>query len=214
MKNSSTVQALQAPLLGVKPDNELDQEHHIRSADIAVLAASPPPHLVKYEDADEVEEQDSSCYRVFCTEEDSYCYDVFIIWVVLPFLLFVQFGVAFLAHDENTSNMSWSIVNVSIVLFALTVWLYRESCIDGKIESCLMVLLPEIILNTVLILILVNETPFAFYTLLLGMEILSVLAIIATVRFLYCTRHQEIDEERDDDEENKEVSKADYIMIV
>jgi hypothetical protein len=195
MESSSTMKTLQAPLLGVKPD-ELDQEHHHRAA--VVLANDDD--VVDYDEEEE--------------EHDSYCYDVFIIWVALPVLLFIQFGVAFLAQDETTRNLSWPVVNVSIVLFALTVWLYRESCIDSKITSCLLVLLPEIILNTVLILVLFNKTPVAFYLLLLGMELLSVLAIIATVRFLYCSRLQ-LEEEKKEHEDKKGLSKGDYtIMIV
>jgi hypothetical protein len=197
--SSSTTKTLQAPLLGVKPD-ELDEEHHVRRADIAVLVNDV------HDDADDDDDDEEE------VDDDSYCYDVFIIWFALPFLLFVQFGVAFVAQDEATRNLSWSFVNVSIVLFALTVWLYRESCIDSKIESCLLVLLPEIILNTVLILVLINKTPVAFYMLLLGMELLSVLAIIATVRFLYNSRRGKLEQENEDKE--KKVFKGDYILIV
>jgi hypothetical protein len=171
MESSSTVQQkLQSPLLGVMPC-EVDQEQYIVTADIAAVLV------------DDVEEQQEEEQK----DDSQSCYNLLIIWVVLPLLLFVQFGIRFAAHDETTSNLSWSIVNISILLFCLTVGLYRATCIDTKMnnKSFIVMLLPEIILNAVLILVMLNKTPEAFCTLLLGMELLSSLAIVATVRHRY-----------------------------
>jgi hypothetical protein len=203
MESSSTVQTLQnAPLLGVNKPDEFDQEeHHITGADIAVVLASPP--LV-----DEEEEKQEEV-------TSSYCYNFLIIWVLFPLLLFVQFGVALnVPQDYERSSLpgnllSWSTVTANITLFCMISWLYRNACIDTKIKttSYIVMFLPELILNTVLIVVTLNKTPLAFYTLLLGTELLNVLAIIGTVRYLYCSQVEDKDQE-------KEVSKDDYIMMV
>jgi hypothetical protein len=193
MENSSTITKLHAPLLGVKPV-EVDQERHqnIITADIPVLVD---------DDVDEQEENNQ--------KDASQCWYNFL----LPLLLFVQFGVAFHVHDETvTSNLSWSIVNISILLFCLTVWLYRNTFIDTKMHKnwCIVLLLPEIVLNTVLVLVMLNKTTEAFYTLLLGMELLSTLAIVATVRHLYCSSHRQ--EKIENQQET--LSKDDNIIMV
>jgi Na+/melibiose symporter-like transporter len=199
--SSSSVQTLQAPLLGVMPD-EVDQEHHI-TADIAVLAS----HQLVADDDDEYVEEDQQEE----TAASYFCYNILTTWIVFPLLLLVQFGVALRAttpsqeQDEEArlaSNMmkSWSTIIVNIALFCLTSWLYRNACIDNKMNASyyyyIVMLLPEIILNTVLILVTLHKTPLAFYTLLMGTQLLCVLAIIATVRFLYCNRHDGKDEDK------------------
>jgi cytochrome c biogenesis factor len=205
--SSTTVQKLQAPLLGVEP-NELDQEeYHIVTANaIAILADD-------VHDDDE-EEEDTSA-------DDSFCFNFFIIWFFLSLLLFVQFGVALKNaqqddNDEAMRYLSWSIVNISIIIFCLTTWLYRNTCIETKLSNTFIVmLLPEIILNTIVILVLMNKTPVAFYTLLLGSELLSVISIVASVRYLYCSRHSQEQVEDEDDEQEASVSKNDdYTLMV
>lgn len=152
--------------------NELDVTHHLSSVCKKVLAED--------EEQEDEEEESSSTW----TEE-------FIMWVVLPTLLFSQFGMAFLMKDERTANMSCTVVNLSIVLFVITSWLYRHACHDAKVKNILVLLMPEILMDVVLGLVLFNKVALGFMVLLVSMLFLSTFVVVTTATFLYFERKQQ-----------------------
>ena len=180
MNSSCPAAELKKPLLDLEDlalenrrlgKNELDDEHHVSSI------------------CDEVE-----------AEENSICSEDFIMWVILPTLLFSQFGMAFLMHDVRTSSLSFTIVNISIVLFVLTAWLYRHACVDVNIRNISLLLLPEIVMDVVLGLVLFNRVEMGFMVLLVSMLCLSSFIVLSTATFLYCGKneeHEEIEEEEE-----------------
>lgn len=155
--------------------NELDYEHHVSTI------------------SEEVEE-----------EENSICSEDFIMWVILPSLLFSQFGMAFLMHDARTTSLSFTVVNISIVLFVVTAWLYRHACADANIQTIALLLLPEILMDVVLGLVLFNQVELGFLVLLVSMLCLSSFVVLSTATFLYCGRSESPTQAEADDEEEEE----------
>jgi hypothetical protein len=138
-------------------------------------------------------------------------FNFLIVWIVMPLFLLTQFGFAF-AHQHadheattrTTSSVSWSAVNVNICIFVVTVWLYRQACIDSSIRNPVLLLLPETMTNIILAILVfdVHKTFEAFVVLLIGIELMSVLALVATVHCFYCSsrnpKNTELEDENDD----------------
>ena len=184
MDSSSRVAELKQPLLDLEDvaletyssdrvahKHELDVEYHVSTMAV------------------EEEEEENSL------RGNSVCIEGFITWVLLPTLLFSQFGMAFLMNDERTSCMSWSVVNLSIVLFVVTVWLYRHACNDANIKTICILLMPEILMDVVLGLVLFNRVALGFMALLVGMLCLSAFVVVSTAAFLYFGNREQEKEE-------------------
>jgi hypothetical protein len=121
-------------------------------------------------------------------EENSY----FCCWLtVLPALLLSQFGMVFWLHDERTAHLSRTIFNLSIGLFVVTAWLYRHACADARVESLLILLLPEILMDVVLGLVLFNQVALGYMVLLGSMLTLSTFVVGSTTMVLYNRRCRE-----------------------
>jgi hypothetical protein len=133
------------------------------------------------EDDDDDEENSFFC----CCNEDM------IMWIVLPALLLSQFGMAFWMHDERTGHLSWTIVNLSIGLFGVTAWLYRHACADARVETILILLLPEILMDVVLGLVRFNQVALGYMVLLGSMLTLSTFVVGSTTMVLYKRRCRE-----------------------
>ena len=113
--------------------------------------------------------------------------DEVMIFFVLPCLMFSQFGMAFLLHDESTTHLSWSIVNFSIFLYWITAWLYQHACLDSKIETVLVVLLPEILMDVILVIVWLDQVHVGLFVLLVSVIALSTLAFGMTAKELCCS---------------------------
>lgn len=188
MDSSNRTAELKQPLLDLedvaiertqhhRPKNELDVEHHVSSVAVQV--------------EEELEEDRSAC------SED------FIMWVILPTLLFSQFGMAFLMHDDRTATMSWTIVNLSIVLFVITAWLYRHACHDANIKTIALLLLPEILMDVVLGLVLFDRVALGFMVLLISMLCLSSFVVVSTAIFLYFGKKAETEQTKGKEQSGK-----------
>lgn len=119
-----------------------------------------------------------------CTDDSSMMDNSFITWVLLPCLLFIQFGMPFYIHDKATASLSWSLVNFVIVLYVAAVWIYRQACLDSNIGSVIMLLLPELLMDIVLALILFNRVVLALAALLASTMLLSTFVIVTMIRYL------------------------------
>lgn len=188
MESSNCAADLKQPLLNLedvtlenrylnnnKNNSELDYEHHVSSI----------------------------CAQVEAEDEDTaMCSEDFIMWVILPTLLFSQFGMAFLMHDVHTSSLSFTVVNISIALFIVTSWLYRHACVDANIQTVALLLLPEILMDVVLGLVLFNRVELGFMILLFSMLCLSSFVVISTALFLYFAKNDQQGKIEDEEEES------------
>ena len=186
---------LSRPLLGLEHEDELHDEEVGR--------------LVPHDDDDD----DDDCYDNIHTAT---CCDSFILWLVLPVLLFVQFGIAFRLDQQQTAassahhyysihHLEWSTVNYSILLFVLSSYLFRrtlqetESCCDSSVASAtFMFLLPEIIMDILLAFVLFGQVVPAFLSMVvctMGLSLYVVLQSFSTLVWEARSNDDESEEE-------------------
>jgi hypothetical protein len=157
---------LSTPLLGNEQDSGYDEECCMRS-----------PASIVYDDSEEDEDDEQS--------RPAFLFDNYAAWFVLPFLLFMQFGMAFyMTNVEATTGLRWSVVNYSITLFVIVSILYRQAVKDCKISFCAVHLLPEILMDIILGLVLFDKVVPAFLFMLSGMLWLSVIGVMCNIRVL------------------------------
>jgi hypothetical protein len=185
-------QALHIPLLGDErqcyDDDELNKEPE-----------SSTEKAVGTNDKDDVRNQLS--------------YDAVFFSIAMPAFLFLQFAFAFSRQHvdsgdnetatttatSTTTIMSWSMVNSNIGLFAAAVCRYRWACRDSRITNSFLLLLPEIMTNVVLVILVFDRMATAFVALLIGMQLMSVIALAVTAQRLYyssnynsCTKNNDV----------------------
>jgi hypothetical protein len=116
-------------------------------------------------------------------------YDLFVLWLVLPTLLFLQFGIAFWFHDgvsTTTHHLYWYTVNWSIVLFVVASYLFRRTLQDHRHErniavDTLLFLLPEIIMDVLLGMVLFGLVEVAFLTMVASTVGLSLYVVVQSL---------------------------------
>jgi hypothetical protein len=157
-----------------------------------------------YDDEDELnKEPESSIEKAVGTNDKddvrNQLYDTIFFSIAMPAFLFLQFAFAFSRQHvdsgdnetatttatSTTTIMSWSMVNSNISLFAAAVCLYRWACRDSRITNSFLLLLPEIMTNVVLVILVLDKMAMAFVALLIGIQLMSVIALAATVQCLY-----------------------------
>jgi hypothetical protein len=198
----TSYQSLHTPLLG---DEITDDEE---------LASSPEQREPEEKAAEAVAETNNVDSSMADADDDSILrYECFI----FPFLLFVQFGLALLRHGHDmaaasttTVTLDWQNVSLGIILLTITISLYRGACADSKLDqhSWLFVFLPEILVNIILVLALLDKITMAYATVLLGGLFLATLGFCATVHFMCCKQGRE-EQEQDDDNEEAEIDDDD-----
>lgn len=147
------------------------------------------------------EEEEQGCCDVHTT---TYC-DNFILWLVLPALLFVQFAIAFRLEEQqhpstdhhdhySIHTLEWSTVNYSIVLFVLSSYLFRRT-LQETVECCnetasfwlnstVLFLLPEIIMDILLALVLFGQVVPAFLVMVVCTMGLSLYVVLQSFQTL------------------------------
>lgn len=99
---------------------------------------------------------------------------------ILPCLLFVQFGVAYLT--ENPPQVHWMVVNLGIVCFIVTALYFRRAFSEPE---SLVALIPEVLIDVILGLILFEKTDIAavvMFASILGMGLVTVFKFLSTER--------------------------------
>lgn len=132
--------------------------------------------------------------------------------ICMPLFLFIQFGFAFYTHQQDnetttmTTSVSWSTVNWNICLFVVTVWLYRWACIHSSSTNSVLLFLPKIMTSIVLVILFFGHIEMAFDALLVGLLLMSLLFLAATIHCLICRCHPDdkINVEAEDGEEEEE----------
>lgn len=110
--------------------------------------------------------------------------DSLIVWVVLPGLLWLDFAMAFALEPETVAVLNWKTVNLSFVMFMIASYLYRKTIEDLQIDRVLVVLLPEIIMDAVLLAVLLGHIVGAFLLLLVSILFLASVVVINSVMVL------------------------------
>ena len=151
---------------------------------------------------EEVVERDGACRQIQSAddEQESSCCSDSVLRCILYMLMVLQFGQAFyVKHDlALTTTTSFGMVLLSVLLFALTARLYRFSARDVHVTSpAVVLLLPEIIVNIILCLILVDQSTMAFALLLTSMFVLSIFVVVVSATSLWCGQQQHVDDDDD-----------------
>jgi hypothetical protein len=136
-------------------------------------------------------------------------FDHVVVWIILPALLFLQFGMAFyMSNVEAVTGLRWSVVNYSIVLFVVTAVLYRQAAVDCKWTSSFIILLPEILMDVILGMVLFDKIVMAFLFMLLSMLGLAMFVVVCSIRVLVVLSMDNGDEEGEvqDSKEEKLIS--------
>jgi hypothetical protein len=200
----SAVEELSEPLLG---DSECEQEREcdypnfdlvVREADEehgGCLGCTVSVGVV-FEDDDEAGSNGKKVFSWF---------DHVVVWIILPALLFLQFGMAFyMSNVEAVTGLRWSVVNYSIVLFVVTAVLYRQAAVDCKWTSSFMILLPEILMDVILGMVLFDKIVMAFLFMLLSMLGLAMFVVVCSIRVLVVLSMDNGDDDEEDVKDSKE----------
>jgi hypothetical protein len=160
---------LSAPLIGSQEYRELDEEGGCMGCTVSIMLQDD----FESEDGDD---NDNNGFSWF---------DHVVVWIILPTLLFLQFGMAFYMSDvEAVTGLRWSIVNYSIVLFVLTAILFRQAAIDCKWTTSIVILLPEILMDVILGMVLFDKIVMAFLFMLFSMLGLAMFVVVCSIRVL------------------------------
>jgi hypothetical protein len=113
---------------------------------------------------------------------------------ILPCLLFVQFGVAYLT--ENPPQVHWMIVNLGIIFFIATALFFRRAFSEPE---SLVALIPEVLIDVILGLILFEKTEVAA-----GVMFVSIfgMGVVAAFKVLSPGQYEE--------EEQKSLNRGDF----
>jgi hypothetical protein len=98
--------------------------------------------------------------------------------MILPCLLFIQFGVAYLT--ETPPHMHWMIVNAGILCFIVTAIVFRRAFDEPE---SLIGLVPEVLIDVILGLILFEKTEMAAFVMfgsIIGMGIVAITKLAIT----------------------------------
>lgn len=96
---------------------------------------------------------------------------------ILPCLLFVQFGVAYLT--ENPPQVHWIIVNLGIICFIVAALFFRRAFSEPE---SLVALIPEVLIDVILGLILFEKTEIAagvMFASIFGMGIVASFKVLS-----------------------------------
>jgi hypothetical protein len=190
-----TRQALYAPLLGDEACRSQEYNHH------------------QHHDHDDNSDNVADTMMMMMDDDDDdddittnlCCNDTVNIWVILLCLLLIQVGMAFLMHDESTTHLSWSIsVNFSIFLYWVTAWLYQHAVQDSKIETVLVLLLPEILMGVIMVIVWLDKVP-------LGLG--STCAFVVPVLFCGSRNNGHDDREQEEVQEEKKIAIAQVCIV-
>jgi hypothetical protein len=179
---------LSAPLLGNLTQHECDERDAEYDDKDGCISCSLK---IGHDDTEESEDSQSS------SNDEETC---FLSAFTLHVFLFVQFGMAFSTSPvEATTGLSWSVVNYSIILYAIISAIYRQAIKDCKPTCSTVVLLPEILIDIMLLLVLFNKVVAAFLVLLVSILCLAFLVVASGIRVLGLTKYVTGESECDDD---------------
>jgi hypothetical protein len=173
LTSSSNVNELSTPLLGERPQHKIDDDQGCIPRSSLTLA-------IVYDD-----DKEESCQKA-AEDEKQWTNILSVTSVVLPTLLFFQFGMAFFMSpvDANTGLQQWIMVNYSIIVMLLVVTIaavYRQTVQDFQI-TCWVATVA--MMATFLGLVLCGQVVPALLLLLNSMLCMAVFVEVSSIRFL------------------------------
>jgi hypothetical protein len=171
--DTHTTAAMRTPLMAVDLEAGAAPEVELPSR------ASPD---VAHEDDEELPFGDPANLACWSEEGD--------LRLFFQILLLLQFGMAFRIHDETTMYLSWTMVNLSIAAFTATAWLYRQTCADANLQCVVLLVLPEILMDGVLVLVLFKQVLLGYFLLLASILGLGVFSVYHIARSLERARQE------------------------
>jgi hypothetical protein len=177
----SAGQSLSAHLLSNLPEHEDDE----RDADDYEEGGMPcSPKIVVSNEALNKVSGDASSQPSWWNENG-------VAWVVLPALLFLQFGAVFCmmsGAEATMTGLRWSDLGYGIVLFFGIIILYHKSIEDCKPTCTAVLIAPEILINIISGLVILDQLVAAFLF-MLG-SILSLAILVAVIRIQFRSRRR------------------------
>jgi hypothetical protein len=192
--NKSNVNKLSTPLLGKRL---LQQENH-KELQGCIPSCSSRTLAIVY-----VDEEEESCQKA-AEDESQRTNNLGVVSVVLPALLFMQFGMVFSMNpvQATTTGLKWSLTNYTIVMFIVNAAFYRQTIQDFQLTCLVARLLPEIIIGTVLGLVFCDQVVPAFFLLLSSMLCMGVIVSVHCIYYLVVINSEAASPEKKYDEES------------
>jgi hypothetical protein len=189
--NSSNNNELSTPLIGNDPIDHYDRPQHERDEEQGYMPCSALRMAMGYD------EEEQPCHKA--ADANSW-FKNFVVMIILPSLLFLQFGIAFSDSPvQGTTGLPWSMVNSNIVLFVITAALYRQAVQDFQMTcSVALLLFPLILVDAILGLVLCGQVVPAFLVLISSILCLAFFVLANSIRVL--VGEKECDEEPAHDE--------------
>jgi hypothetical protein len=180
---------ISTPLLGNLPQHEYDERDSEYDEEEGCILRSIK---IAYDDTEESEDD---------LQSSSHDEESFFLSFALHVLLFAQFGMTFSASSiEAITGLSWSVVNYSIILYVITTTIYRQAAKDCKLTcSAVVLILPEILMNIMVVLVLFQKVVAAFLVLWVSTLCLAFLVMASSIRVLVVTKSVTDESECDDD---------------
>lgn len=119
-------------------------------------------------------------------------------WLMMAFLLLMQFGTCFFCLDKPNFNVP--VIVLTIALFFLMGWLYHQTSQEVNTQWTAVLLLPEIVVNIVLFVVLFGHPEWGVTVLLWGAIVLSAMVLCATAPFLFSRGQPEQVEEKEEEQ--------------
>jgi hypothetical protein len=182
--NSSNVNELATPLLCKRPQHESDEEQ-------GYIPCSSPTLAIVYD----VEEE---CCQKAAEDESQWANNLAVTSVILPALLFLQFGMAFsMSSVTATTRLQLSVVNYNIVMFVVNAALYRQAVQDFQIICLVARLLPEVIIGILLGLVLCGHVVPALLLMMSSTLCMAVFVAVSSIYYLVVCNSKTSPEEDD-----------------
>ena len=125
------------------------------------------------------------------------------ITVLLFTLMYIHFGLIYYSDPSHIINgVSWTTINISISLFIIATFLYRQALHDCRIKSDLMILLPEILILLSMALVFFQNVIAAFLLLAAGKLYMAFTVILINAYHLWSLSSTTDDETEVNEESN------------
>jgi hypothetical protein len=128
------------------------------------------------------------------------------ITVLLFTLMYIHFGLIYYSDPNHIINgVSWTTINISISLFIIATFLYRQALHDCHIKNDLMILLPEILILMSMALVFFQNVIAAFLLLAVGKLYMAFMVILINAYHLWSlssTTDDDVDENEEEIKDN------------
>jgi len=116
------------------------------------------------------------------------CADAVLDWFVFPFLLFIQFGTSmYCQQQQGRLTVQWEFAMCTICIFCIAAVGYRKIFRIHRIQSIILLLLPEIFTNIVLATVMFINISNALYILI---SLTVVIFVVATIGYIQVQQYK------------------------